>query len=126
MTRAIDVTAGLLLFSCAVWVAYFYFVLYFALPSLFGSSPPWWAWTPIVLGCVAALAAIGLCLRRRLSGIVGSLSMLALTAWSFRTVMLGDRFYFDYFIMITAPLLVTGFLVYWRFVMTPRAKTCAT
>ena len=83
------------------------------------------------MGCVAAVAASGLYFARRLSGVVGSISMLVLaflflpkTMDDHTTLALWDPAYLEFPTYVApAVLVVAGALVCWRFAMTPRAKT---
>src|SRR5438105_15725435 len=120
MTRAFNVVVGVLLFGCGFYKGLVFYVKSYGL-SFLGWYPSWWqAWTPITLSWVAALAAIGLCFRRRFFGIVASVLMLALAVLSIWPLISWHEFYVDEFLQMTVPLLLTSALVYWRFVMTPR------
>jgi hypothetical protein len=126
--RIIDVAVGLLLFASGVFVAWACYAVSHVFAFL--GMPPWWKWIPpVALGCAAAIAAIGLCFRRRLSGIVASFLMVALGIWflpkAIEQIRIGrDEPYvhLDAFFLTTLPLLLISALVYWRFVMAPRAK----
>ena len=131
--RTVDAVIGLLLFGCGIFFAFWHYawshVLSDAFPFL--GSPDWRRWAPpVALGCAAALAAIGLCFRRIVPGIIGSLSMLSLAVLSLRsatdqvTLELWDKnsVNFPEFLITTGPMLLIGALVYWRFVLRPRAN----
>jgi ABC-type branched-subunit amino acid transport system permease subunit len=129
--RIIDVAVGLLLFASGVFVAWGCYAVSHVFAFL--GMPPWWKWTPpVALGCAVAIAAIGLCFSRRLSGIVASFLMVALGIWflpeATDQVHIGwdwEKPWFDVaaFFLTTAPLLLISALVCWRFVKAPRAKT---
>jgi hypothetical protein len=131
MKRIIDAVVGLLLFGCGILVAWISYALFHLFPFL--GEPPWWKWAPwVAFGGAIAITAIGLCFRRRLSGIVGSLLMLALAIWFLPAAR--ERIGFGQeepyvnvyeFFLTTAPLLLISALVYWRFVKAPRAKSPA-
>ena len=127
--RAIDVVIGVLLFACGALVAWNGYAG-LKLLSFFGIASAW-PWIPLVLGCVSAIAGIGLCFQLRLSGIVASISMLGLAFLFFPSTMdekivllLWDPAYiqFDGYIA-PAVLVLASALVCWRFVTTPRAQT---
>jgi len=122
----IDAVIGGLLFTCGIIFAYFYYfdshVFSGILPLL--PLPPWWKWmTPVALGFAAAFAAIGVFFRQSAAGIIGSFSMLALAVWSWPGLMEGNVKYGDASVFLprlfvtVVPMLVTGILVFWRFVM---------
>jgi hypothetical protein len=127
--RIIDIAIGLLLFGCGLLVAWGCYAVSHIFAFL--GEPPWWKWVPpVALGCAAAITAIALCFRRRSPGIVGSLLMLALALWFLPAARERIGFgrdeptvnFYEFF-LTTAPLLLIGALVYWRFVKAPRAKT---
>jgi hypothetical protein len=120
----IDVIGGLLLFGCGVLVAWNGYDVGFGITR--------WQTSPlIVLGCLAMAAALGVCFRKRLAGIVGSVSMLALAALSFPRSF-GEKLIFELWppVFLEIPIyistvvfvVISGF-VWSRFVLTPRAAT---
>ena len=111
MTRAINITVGLLLFAAGFFPAFVsYAVLSDSLMRIFTS---WWTWSVLVCGCVLALSAIGLVWRRRISATIACVVALILAALYFPTSHLREA---DYSFSLAFVTLVG--LAYWRFLHT--------
>jgi hypothetical protein len=112
MKRVIDITVGLLLFATSLLPA---LLCYTAMDdSLLGIFvTPWWAWSVVVIGSVAAFAAIGLLRWRRGSALVAVVAQFALAALWFPTSHFSEANY-----TFSVVLLTVTALVYWRFVCT--------
>ena len=76
--RAVDLGAGLLLFICGAYMALVNYSYWrgIAHPERFA----WWHWLPpLMAGCAAMLATIGLFFWKRASAIIGALSMVVIS-----------------------------------------------